>query len=735
MSAFDRNVLASRSSARRVIGVGLMLFGLLAILFVAWSAWRCDHRIDPAACPTVGETLSPSLTALGFLAAVYIAWRTRRPFPVVAYFWLGSMALTVGLASGIGGRMAAVAAFDLALAWLPPVGLRYHLVLLGRPLKSGERIVFLMTLALAVAWTVPLLSYLGPMLATGDLIRGLSGPILLTLALTLLAVPTILWLGYRSGLTPAAARQIRIVAMGSSLAFAPLALLSILPVLVGSPLRVPYPTTFPFLLLSPLFYLYVYQRSQLAQLEPLIGKITVIFLLAVFTLSAYLVIGPLGARIEIPENRLLAAATVIVIVCVFLFRGLERAFTAFTSWSFEGDSLPNSVVERLTEAVSLTPDRTALQELLLERLPQTLRADPALLALRTSGQELALQYAAQWTPEERASWRIPIEGVLVSKLDSLAWPLTPPELRRMLHGEALTSAEARLLEIPPGSLLLPLFSGGNLQGILVVGGRTDDDPWRNDDFAVLTILGRQIGATIHNLLLLEAVSAGRNELARVHRQFVLSQEREQRQLAQELHDGAVQHLLGISYQLADAQRRALRRDESAPRLFEGIRAEVLAVSEQLRRLIGQLRPAGLDELGLVAALEEYVARVQRDSNAPEIQLDLDRRSAFLPEAVSICLFRTVQEGIRNAVEHAGASRIAVALQVMGDSVVLTVQDDGRGFMVPSRLSELAQADHFGLVGVAERVAWIGGKFDIRSQPSGGVLIQVSLPLVQPGGNS
>jgi len=726
-----------RATARGLIGAGLMLLGLAVIIFMIVSVWQCPRvSTYPQDCPTPALILSPGLTALGFLATAFITWRTRRPLSVVAYFWLSSMALATGLFSST-GTMIVGSPFYATLGWLAPVGLKAHLTLLGRPLKPGERALLTISVALAVIWTAPLLAYFGPVLPARNLILSLGGGVLLTLALTLLLVPVVLWRGYRAGLGSAAARQIRFMAIGSSLAFAPLALLSILPGLLGSSMQAPYEATFPWLLLSPLSYLYTSYRSRLARIEPLFDRSAVVFLLTVCALAAYLIARPLVLRLEIPPDYRLLAVTGALSLGILLFRRLERMLAAFVAWPSKGDQPSSAVINRLTEAVSLASNRAVLQQWLLEQLPQTFRAHPEILALRTPNQELTLQYAPHWSSEESLSWRMSAAGALADKLLEWARPVTPYDLQRLVERRELTPAEARLLEMQPGGLLLPLVSGGGLQGILVLAGRADDDPWQAADFATLTILGRQAAAMIHNLLLLEQVRAGRAELAHVHRQFVVSQERQQRQLAQELHDGPVQQLLGISYQLAEVERRLRQQSDNAtsPSLGE-IRTEVLAASKQLRKFIGQLRPIGLDEMGLVAALEGHVARVQREAGpqAPAIRLNLDRRAAFLPEAISICLFRVVQEGIRNALEHARANYVDVSLWINGNTVALSVQDDGCGFLIPERLSELAQADHFGLAGVAERVAWIGGQFEIQSQPTKGVALRVSLPLT-PGEES
>lgn len=240
--------------------------------------------------------------------------------------------------------------------------------------------------------------------------------------------------------------------------------------------------------------------------------------------------------------------------------------------------------------------------------------------------------------------------------------------------------------------------------------------------------------------LTEQVRAGRQELTRAHRELLASHERERKQLAHDLHDGAVQQHLGISYQVLEQESvagKGLRPDavpnsETRVRALETIRCGIVGVVAQLRGLIGDLRPAGLEAVGLGLAIEEYVTRLERESGptVPDIELDIDVGGIEFPEPVGICLFRAAQEALRNALKHAEAQRICLTLQMHGGIVELVVQDDGRGFRVPPRLSELASKNHFGLIGIAERVAWVGGQFEITSRPGAGVKVNVQIPLKQ-----
>lgn len=213
------------------------------------------------------------------------------------------------------------------------------------------------------------------------------------------------------------------------------------------------------------------------------------------------------------------------------------------------------------------------------------------------------------------------------------------------------------------------------------------------------------------------------ELTAVNRLLAESREQAQQHLARELHDRALQVLIGISYQLG----RRIASDSDAE--LKDVRQSVLEVVAQLRALLGELRPAGLEELGLTTALEGYVARLQREAgpHSPEITLDVDQGSLDLPLPVARCLFRVAQEGLRNAMRHAQPSHVGVQLRLTEDIATLTIRDDGRGFSVPSSLTALTQSNHFGLVGMAERVALAGGQLSIRSQIDRGTTVSLQLP--------
>lgn len=227
------------------------------------------------------------------------------------------------------------------------------------------------------------------------------------------------------------------------------------------------------------------------------------------------------------------------------------------------------------------------------------------------------------------------------------------------------------------------------------------------------------------------------ELGVVKAQLATAQEVERHHLARELHDGVIQQLLALQMRLT-AQRRFISTNketeqesvESLHSLLATFEAELGGMLQLLRGVISTLRPAGLEEYGLTVALDGYIGQLQREwpDSTATIQARLSPSPIAVPLPVATCLFRVAQEALRNALRHARAQTIEVRLTYSDAQATLSVYDDGQGFTVPPRLTQLARAGHFGLVGIMERVELLGGILAIDSDPREGTTISVELPL-------
>ena len=205
-----------------------------------------------------------------------------------------------------------------------------------------------------------------------------------------------------------------------------------------------------------------------------------------------------------------------------------------------------------------------------------------------------------------------------------------------------------------------------------------------------------------------------------HQAAELASNRERANLARELHDSVTQALFSMGLSIGTIEllmeRDADGAREQLGRLKE-LQREALA---EMRSLIFELRPGGLEEQGLVEALRRHTAGVQGRLGLP-IELEAEMLGT-LDAAVEEALFRIVQEALHNVVKHADAGRVRVTLERVGDEVSLAIEDDGRGFD-PASVPE----GHFGVAGMRSRAEALGGRLEVRSGPGVGTTVTVTVP--------
>jgi signal transduction histidine kinase len=194
-----------------------------------------------------------------------------------------------------------------------------------------------------------------------------------------------------------------------------------------------------------------------------------------------------------------------------------------------------------------------------------------------------------------------------------------------------------------------------------------------------------------------------------------SAEHERGRWARALHDATLQSLGALALSLSSAQ--GANDPKTLDRAVSTVIEQLVREIATLRALITDLRPVELDDVGIVPALEALVDRCSALYDfAIVLDIDLERVEALLgsrlvPEAET-AIYRTVQEAIRNAAKHAGASTVRVGVEDSGGLIRVTITDDGRGF-APS-----ARSDGFGLVGLRERATLAGGRLDVTSSSAG-----------------
>lgn len=211
------------------------------------------------------------------------------------------------------------------------------------------------------------------------------------------------------------------------------------------------------------------------------------------------------------------------------------------------------------------------------------------------------------------------------------------------------------------------------------------------------------------------------------RHTVIAQEEERGRIARELHDETAQFLTALSLTLATL-RNTLPEGHESRSLIDRMQEMTRQMAQGIYRLVHDLRPAQLDDLGLVAALQ-YLADEHRRRTGLEVTISIDGNPRRLDPLVETVLFRVAQESLTNVSRHAHCDQAAVGLSYESEQVVLSVRDQGVG------LSEQDQRPNgsgrgWGLEGMRERVESVGGHFTILSPLDGGTLVRVVIP-VQP----
>ncbi|QDP41289.1 sensor histidine kinase [Radiobacillus deserti] len=205
--------------------------------------------------------------------------------------------------------------------------------------------------------------------------------------------------------------------------------------------------------------------------------------------------------------------------------------------------------------------------------------------------------------------------------------------------------------------------------------------------------------------------------------IIEAQEEERRRLSREMHDGPAQMLANILLrsELIDRTFRE-RSPEEALEEIKDMRKMVRSSLYEVRRIIYDLRPMALDDLGLIPTMKKYLANMS-EYNKIDIEFTTHGKERRFNSKYEVALFRLVQESVQNAIKHAEASSIQVKVEITESAVLVVIKDDGKGFDTKHK------KDHsFGLVGMKERVDMLEGQLKITSKVGKGTTIFIQVPL-------
>ena len=356
---------------------------------------------------------------------------------------------------------------------------------------------------------------------------------------------------------------------------------------------------------------------------------------------------------------------------------------------------------RMTSA----PDRQVLRQLLTDDFPRALQIACATLLLTEAHQLVAGETGGLCLPVSHAAVR---------------WVASGGEAQRADRGRLRELIQQGRVDLAWTQVWVPLMRGTELRGMWLLGTRSGKMQYAPEDLHWLTAMAREAAAVLEATHYAEQERRAASEMRALYRQVVAAREVERSRLTRELHDGVLQDLCAVTRDLKALEAQV----EANGSLFTDLAVRSGEAVHALRAICNDLRPPLLQH-DLVSALRALVEELDRRSEAP-IHIQVSAESLRLSDNVALAIFRITQEALHNAIQHADGSEIAVRLTQYPDRLRLTVTDDGRGIAGGVDPARFVAEGHFGLAGMRERAAMIGGKLDVQTAADYGTVVILEL---------
>jgi signal transduction histidine kinase len=274
-------------------------------------------------------------------------------------------------------------------------------------------------------------------------------------------------------------------------------------------------------------------------------------------------------------------------------------------------------------------------------------------------------------------------------------------------------------------LRLPLVYQGAWIGQMVLGPRAPGEPFTSADRRLLDDLSHQVAVAARAVRLTAELQRVARDLQQSRERLVVAREEERRRLRRDLHDGLGPTLAALALSASTIPDMIPTNPIAAGSLARQLEADIRATVGEIRRLIHDLRPPALDELGLTGAIRDRASQLasRPESGAtrgPRVRVEAPEKLPPLPAAVEVAAYRIVEEALTNAVRHAQAHLCIIRLS-LAVALELTIIDDGAG-LPPDYQAGV------GLRSMRERAEELGGEVRVEPQPRGGTRVWARLPI-------
>ncbi|MCR3921638.1 MAG: sensor histidine kinase [Firmicutes bacterium] len=209
--------------------------------------------------------------------------------------------------------------------------------------------------------------------------------------------------------------------------------------------------------------------------------------------------------------------------------------------------------------------------------------------------------------------------------------------------------------------------------------------------------------------------------------IIKAQEAERLRVAREIHDGPAQSMANVVLRAQICEKLMVVSPEKVKQELHDLKEMVKDSLQEVRKIIFNLRPMVLDDLGVVPTLRRFISELKKRTDINIELIVLDGEKQRLASALEVAIFRIVQEALNNIHKHAKARRSVIKLEILANRVNITISDDGCGFDTKQFLLPM-ENESFGLLGMRERVELLEGEMEIKSVPNRGTEIQITIPI-------
>ncbi len=211
--------------------------------------------------------------------------------------------------------------------------------------------------------------------------------------------------------------------------------------------------------------------------------------------------------------------------------------------------------------------------------------------------------------------------------------------------------------------------------------------------------------------------------------IIRAQEEERKRVAREIHDGPAQSMANVVLRVEICEKLLEKRPEEVREELVELKEVVKKSLQDVRKIIFDLRPMVLDDLGIIPALKRYIAEIQ-EKNTLFIEFQALGSQERMSGTLEIAIFRVIQEALNNVLKHSGARTVNIYLEQVPGQVNVRINDDGVGFN-PDEALNSSNNDNYGLIGIRERVQLLDGDFKLVTTPNKGTDLMVKIPLKPP----